>query len=69
MSHFFSFVTVKAVKINETIYYEPHQFFVVRTEMVEAGSFELTLLFNGSLEKGILGFYYSEYTDGNGQTR
>ncbi|XP_050691073.1 glutamyl aminopeptidase-like [Eriocheir sinensis] len=58
----------QAVRINETIDYEPHQFFVVRTEQVAAGSFQLTLHFSGSLEKGILGFYYSDYTDDNGKT-
>lgn len=65
----FFFVAVKAVQINESISYEPHQFFVVLTEPVAAGSFQLTLHFNGSLERGILGFYYSDYTDDNGKTR
>lgn len=59
----------KAVNIIDTINYEPHEFFVVRTEKVAAGSFQLTLDFSGSLDKGTVGFYYSEYTDDHGQAR
>ncbi|XP_063881368.1 glutamyl aminopeptidase-like isoform X4 [Scylla paramamosain] len=57
------------VHIIEAFSYEPHQFWVVRMDQVEAGSFELTLHFSGSLINGILGYYYSDYTDGNGKSR
>ncbi|MPC31182.1 Glutamyl aminopeptidase [Portunus trituberculatus] len=57
------------VHIIEAFSYEPHQFWVVRMDQVEAGSFELTLHFSGSLVNGILGYYYSDYTDGNGKLR
>lgn len=57
------------VHINESFSYEPHQFWVVCTEEVEAGLYDLTLHFNGSLQNGILGFYYSTYSDDNGKSR
>uniref|UniRef100_A0A0P4WBK7 Aminopeptidase n=1 Tax=Scylla olivacea TaxID=85551 RepID=A0A0P4WBK7_SCYOL len=57
------------VHIIEAFSYEPHQFWVVRMDQVEAGSFELTLHFSGSLVNGILGYYYSNYTDSNGKSR
>ncbi|KAG0729837.1 Glutamyl aminopeptidase [Chionoecetes opilio] len=61
---------VKVVALREALSYPAHQFFVVRTEEeVAAGAFELTLHFSGSLTNGILGFYYSNYTDGNGRAR
>lgn len=57
------------VKVIESFEYEPNEYWVVRTEAVEAGQFRLKIEFSGSLTKGILGYYYSDYTDDNGKKK
>lgn len=57
------------VNVTDTFEYEEHEFWVIKTPLVETGVYRITLEFSGSLLKGILGFYYSEYTDENGQKR
>ena len=57
------------VKVVESFEYEPNEYWVIRTEAVEAGHFRLKLEFTGSLTKGILGYYYSDYTDDNGKKK
>ncbi|XP_069936236.1 glutamyl aminopeptidase isoform X1 [Cherax quadricarinatus] len=59
----------EAVPITESFPYEPNEFWVIKTGAVEPGSFQITLKFSGSLQRGILGLYYSEYTDGPGNKR
>ncbi|KAK4308314.1 hypothetical protein Pmani_019995 [Petrolisthes manimaculis] len=57
------------VNVMDAFEYEPNQFWVISTPLVEAGVYRITLEFSGSLVKGILGYYYSDYTDENGQER
>nr|XP_045618493.1 glutamyl aminopeptidase-like isoform X1 [Procambarus clarkii] len=57
------------VPIIEVFEYKPNEFWVIRTDDVEPGRFQITTTYTGSLQKGILGFYYSEYTDAEGNSR
>lgn len=57
------------VNVIDAFEYEEHEFWVITTPLVETGVYRITLEFSGSLLKGILGFYYSEYTNENGQER
>ncbi|KAG7172427.1 Glutamyl aminopeptidase-like 3 [Homarus americanus] len=58
------------VPLTEAFEYEPNEFWVIRTaSLVESGTFRVTMNFSGSLQKGIVGFYYSEYTDQSGNRR
>lgn len=57
------------VPVTEAFEYEPNEFWVIRTTPVEPGSFQIMMEFSGSLQKGILGFYYSEYRDEAGNPR
>lgn len=57
------------VNIIDAFEYEPNEFWVIRTSVVEAGSYQISMSFSGSLKTGIVGFYYSDYTDEEGVQR
>ncbi|XP_066990177.1 glutamyl aminopeptidase-like [Macrobrachium rosenbergii] len=57
------------VEIIEEFEYEPNEFWVVKVPLQEAGVFQISMKFSGSLTKAILGFYHSEYTDVSGVKR
>lgn len=61
--------TTEDVNIIDAFEYEPNEFWVIRTSVVEAGSYQISMSFSGSLKTGIVGFYYSDYTDEEGVQR
>ncbi|XP_063595793.1 glutamyl aminopeptidase-like [Penaeus indicus] len=61
--------TTEDVNIIEAFEYEPNEFWVIRTSVVEAGSYQISMSFSGSLKTGLVGFYYSDYTDEEGVQR
>ena len=56
------------VPLDSSFEYEPNQFWVVvpSSKPLQAGNYSLYLEFNGRLDRDILGFYMSSYTDNNG---
>ena len=56
------------VPLDSSFEYEPNQFWVVvpSSKPLQAGNYSLYLEFNGRLDRDILGFYMSSYTDSSG---
>ncbi|KAL9700701.1 hypothetical protein quinque_004142 [Culex quinquefasciatus] len=58
----------QAVQIRRAYPYEPHQYWVIETESVEAGEYRISMNFSGSLANRIVGFYSSSYRDKGSNT-
>ena len=58
------------VPLDSSFEYEPNQFWVAvpSSKPLKVGNYSLYLEFNGRLDRDILGFYMSSYTDSNGKS-
>ncbi|KAK7083572.1 hypothetical protein SK128_015242 [Halocaridina rubra] len=60
---------IQEVEIVDLFEFEPNEFWVIRTNSTEPGTYKIWMDFSGSLTTGIVGFYYSEYADSSGNSR
>lgn len=69
-SRVFEHRNVEEIAVERTFLYDPHEYFVVKTEKtVKPGLYQLSYQFYGPLVGGIVGFYKSRYTDKHNKTR